>query len=85
MRLECAETGDMSTETPRWCQVTGKEQLAASALAHGPFRPGSAARGTKAGAGGRKTACGMHAKRQEVPAFLPHLLLHPRTLPFAHK
>lgn len=41
----------MSTEIPCWCQVTGKEQLAASAPAHGPFRRGSAARGTKAGEG----------------------------------
>lgn len=85
MRLKCTETGDMSTETPHWRQVAGKEQLAASALAHGRFRPGSAARGTKAGAGGRKTERGMHAKRWEVPASLPHLLLHPHTLPFAHK
>lgn len=91
MRLKCAEIEDMSTETPCWCQVTGKEQLAASAPAHGPFRRGSAAGGTKAGSGrwegggGRKTARGVHAKCQEVPVSLSHLLLHPHTLPFAHK
>lgn len=55
MKLKCAEIEDMNTETPCWCQVSGKEQLVASALAHGPFRPGSEARGTNAGAGGRKT------------------------------
>lgn len=85
MKLKCAEIEDMNTETPCWCQVSGKEQLVASALAHGPFRPGSEARGTNAGAGGRKTVWGIHAKRQEVPVSLPHLLPHPHTLPFAHK
>ena len=88
MRLKCAEIEDMSTEIPCWCQVTGKEQLAASAPARAlqTWLSSQRHQGWRgAWVRGRKTARGVHAKPREVPVSLPHLLLHPHTLPFAHK
>lgn len=74
MKPKCAKIEGIITEIPSSCQMSRgqeagygegqPEQLVASALAHGLFRPGSEARGTDDGAGGRRTAWGIHARCQ---------------------